>query len=183
MMPASAGIVVYGKYGSMEQLWSPWRSAYVSDEHRHASSDCFLCSASEQGADDAEWLVVARFPSTIVVLNRYPYNAGHVLIAPHVHEGNLVQLTDVQAQELMFATRVVVKALESELHPHGVNIGINMGAAAGAGVPGHLHIHCVPRWNGDTNFMPVLGDTKVISELLPEMRARLAEVVARERTQ
>lgn len=165
----------------MEQLWSPWRSAYVSDEHRRASSDCFLCSASETDADDAEWLVVARFASTIVVLNRYPYNAGHVLIAPHVHEGNLVQLSDSQAHELMSVTRLVVKALETELRPHGVNIGINMGSAAGAGVPGHLHMHCVPRWDGDTNFMPVLADTKVISELLPEMRVRMAEAIARER--
>jgi ATP adenylyltransferase len=165
----------------MEHLWSPWRAAYVTDEHRHTSTDCFLCSAAEEGSDDAEWLVAARFPSTIVVINRFPYNAGHVLIAPKVHEGNLARLTDAQAQELMTVTRLVIRALEDEVRPHGCNIGINMGSAAGAGVPDHLHVHCVPRWNGDTNFMPVLGETKVISELLPEMRKRIAQAIARVR--
>lgn len=167
----------------MEHLWSPWRAAYVSDEQRHVSSDCFLCSASEHGADDEQWLVAARFPTTIVIVNRYPYNAGHVLIAPVVHEGNLARLSEDQANELMSVTRIVIRALEDELRPHGCNIGINMGSAAGAGVPDHLHIHCVPRWNGDTNFMPVLGETKVISELLPDMRNRLAQAIARVRAQ
>lgn len=167
----------------MEHLWSPWRAAYVSDEQRHVSSDCFLCSASEHGADDEQWLVAARFPTTIVVVNRYPYNAGHVLIAPFAHEGNLARLSEDQANELMSVTRIVIRALEDELRPHGCNIGINMGSAAGAGVPDHLHIHCVPRWNGDTNFMPVLGETKVISELLPDMRNRLAQAIARVRAQ
>ena len=134
------------------------------------------------GADDAEWLVVARFPTSIVVLNRYPYNTGHVLIAPHVHEGNLAHLSDDQAHELMSVTRIVVRALEEELHPHGLNIGVNMGEAAGAGIPGHLHMHCVPRWNGDTNFMPVVGETKVMSELLPDMRERLAVAIERVRS-
>jgi ATP adenylyltransferase len=98
-----------------------------------------------------------------------------------VHEGNLARLTDAQSQELMTVTRLVIRALEDEVRPHGCNIGINMGSAAGAGVPDHLHVHCVPRWNGDTNFMPVLGETKVISELLPEMRERIAQAIARVR--
>lgn len=165
----------------MEHLWSPWRAAYVTDEKRHQSDDCFLCLAAETSSDDAELLVVARFPTTIVVVNRFPYNAGHVLIAPTVHEGNLARLTDAQAHELMDVTRIVLRALEEELRPHGCNIGVNMGAAAGAGVPGHLHVHCVPRWDGDTNFMPVLGETKVISELLPDMRDRLERAIARVR--
>lgn len=167
----------------MDHLWSPWRSEYVTDEKRHQSADCFLCSAAASGADDADWLVAARFPSAIVVVNRYPYNAGHVLIAPVVHEGNLARLSQEHAQELMSVTRIVVRAIEDELRPHGCNIGVNMGSAAGAGVPDHLHIHCVPRWNGDTNFMPVLGQTKVISELLPGMRERLARAIERVRAQ
>ena len=181
-MPALAGIVVFRRY-CMDQLWSPWRAAYVTDEHRHASSECFLCSAADQTSNDEEWLVAARFDASIVVVNRFPYNAGHVLIAPLLHEGNLTLLPEEHAIELMKVTRIVVRALEDELHPHGVNIGVNMGSAAGAGVPNHLHIHCVPRWSGDTNFMPVLAETKVISELLPEMRQRLASAIARVRQQ
>lgn len=167
----------------MDQLWSPWRAAYVTDEHRHTSTECFLCSAADQTSDDEEWLVAARFDASVVVINRFPYNAGHVLIAPLQHEGNLALLPEEHAIELMKVTRIVVRALEEELHPHGCNIGVNMGAAAGAGVPNHLHIHCVPRWSGDTNFMPVLAETTVISELLPEMRNRLANAIARVRQQ
>ncbi len=181
-MPALAGIVVFRRC-CMDQLWSPWRAAYVTDEHRHASSECFLCSAADQTSNDEEWLVAARFDASIVVVNRFPYNAGHVLIAPLQHEGNLAVLPEEHAIELMKVTRIVVRALEDELRPHGVNIGVNMGSAAGAGVPNHLHIHCVPRWSGDTNFMPVLAETKVISELLPEMRHRLASAIARVRQQ
>ena len=165
----------------MDQLWSPWRSAYVTDEHRHTSTECFLCSAAVQTSNDEQSLVAARFDASIVVINRVPYNAGHVLIAPLQHEGNIALLPEEHAIELMKVTRIVVRALEDELNPHGFNIGVNMGASAGAGVPNHLHVHCVPRWSGDTNFMPVLADTTVISELLPEMRNRLASAIARVR--
>lgn len=156
----------------MEQLWSPWRSSYIAASAERSADGCFLCAAANEDADDRSVLVVARFPSTIVVLNRYPYNAGHLLIAPTEHVAGLAEVSSDHAHELMDVTQTALRVLEQELHPHGVNVGANLGSAAGAGVPGHLHVHLVPRWNGDTNFMPVIGEVKVVSEQLDEMWKR-----------
>ncbi|MBK6290202.1 MAG: HIT domain-containing protein [Ignavibacteria bacterium] len=159
----------------MEQLWSPWRSSYIAASAERSASGCFLCAAAKEDADALSVLVVARFPSTIIVLNRYPYNAGHLLIAPSEHIADLTDVERNNAHELMDVTQMALRVLERELHPHGVNVGVNLGSAAGAGVPGHLHIHLVPRWNGDTNFMPVIGEVKVVSERLDEMWQRFTE--------
>lgn len=158
----------------MEQLWSPWRSSYIASSAERSAGGCFLCAAATEEVDDLSVLVVARFPSTIVVLNRYPYNAGHLLIAPAAHIAGLDALPREHAHELMDVTQTALRLLETELHPHGINVGANLGAAAGAGVPGHLHVHLVPRWNGDTNFMPVIGEVKVVSEQLEEMWTRFS---------
>ena len=173
-MPAFAGIRVYPRspLHMMDNLWSPWRSHYVSTPNERTSEGCFLCRATISTVDPEAArgaLVVAAFEHTIVLLNRYPYNAGHLLIAPRQHVGDLTTLPSEVTHELMDATQLGLRVLESELHPHGVNVGANLGASAGAGVPDHLHIHLVPRWNGDTNFMPVIGETKVVSEFIDVM--------------
>ena len=173
-MPASAGIFVSPPpRPMMEQLWSPWRSAYIASDQ--SSEGCFLCKAAAPDAEQRLVLVVARFEFTIVLLNRYPYNAGHLLIAPKEHTGNLGVLPTAQAHELMDVTQVALRVLQAEMRPQGVNLGGNLGAAAGAGVPDHLHIHLVPRWNGDTNFMPVIGEVKVVSEQIDEIWDRFSK--------
>lgn len=114
-----------------------------------------------------------------MLLNRFPYNAGHLLVAPVDHEGDLTKLSTERAAALMHAVQWSAAVLQGELKPHGINIGANMGTASGAGVPDHLHIHLVPRWNGDTNFMPVLAEVKVISENLHTMWERLGKAFSR----
>lgn len=151
----------------MQQLWSPWRSQYIHSfkDENSGSHTCFLCHAAETENTDSA-LVVVRRPLTMVVMNLYPYNSGHVLISPRRHVGNLSLLTAEEHTELFSLLATTTSVLEKVLSPHGINIGANLGSAAGAGVPDHLHFHAVPRWQGDTNFMATLGDTKVISEAL-----------------
>lgn len=162
----------------MDNLWSPWRSSYITSAEQRSEDDCFLCHASLSDIDRQSALVVAVFPSSIVVLNRYPYNSGHLLIAPKDHISDLANISPHVAHEIMDVTQISLRILDDVLRPHGVNVGANLGAAAGAGVPGHLHIHLVPRWNGDTNFMPVLGEVKVVSEQLDDMWGRFTSAFA-----
>jgi len=151
----------------VERLWAPWRKAYVSDAGRQ--DGCFLCAAVS-GEDDL--LVVARDGATVTVLNRFPYNTGHLMVASAEHVGDLLAAGDDGAAALMVAARRAMLALQAALRPDGFNVGINHGSAGGASVD-HLHLHVVPRWGGDTNYMPVVGGTKVLSELLEETGARL----------
>ncbi|QEH33104.1 AP-4-A phosphorylase [Aquisphaera giovannonii] len=134
---------------------------------------CFLCRGIE-GSDDRSNLVVWRGAHSVVVLNRYPYNNGHLLVAPRVHEGTLGGLSGLDLVEPLETVRRMVKILDRMLRPQGYNVGLNLGKSAGAGLPGHLHWHVVPRWDGDTNFMPVLGNAKVIVESLLDFYDRLA---------
>ena len=127
------------------------------------SPECFLCDARETGAD-RDKLVLLCDDLALAIMNRYPYNNGHLLIAPNRHVGELDELDSQEILALFDLTRRAVGWLEKAYTPHGFNIGINLGRAAGAGLPGHLHVHIVPRWDGDTNFMPVLGGVKVVSE-------------------
>lgn len=157
----------------MERLWAPWRMTYIGGIPDHRSR-CFLCDIVA-GSDDAANLVVERRERTFVVLNRFPYNNGHTLVCPRAHKATLDELSDEEHLELMQATRDMVALLTRVMHPDGFNIGLNLGLAAGAGLPGHLHMHIVPRWNGDTNFMPVLGDVKVIPQALEDLHRALAE--------
>ena len=150
---------------SFERLWAPWRNTFITQGHRHR---CFLCAAKRSQADRRNH-VVARGTAVFAILNRYPYNNGHIMIAPYRHVGTLERLHPSEWSDMLTVSRRLVKRLHLTVHPHGFNIGLNLGRSAGAGVPGHLHLHIVPRWNGDTNFMPTLAHTKVISQSLDEL--------------
>jgi ATP adenylyltransferase len=159
----------------MEQLWAPWRLAYVAAAKPHAGDDpCFICQGlAEQ--DDRRNLIALRTPRSVVVLNRYPYNNGHLLVAPRAHKGRLDELDPEEITETQLTLRRMVNVLGGLIHPDGYNIGLNLGRVAGAGLPGHLHWHVVPRWAGDTNFMPVLADVKVIVQSLDTLYDLLTE--------
>jgi ATP adenylyltransferase len=157
----------------MDQLWAPWRQAYVSAEKSVGTGPCFLCQGLAQN-EDRKNLIVWRTPRSVVVLNRFPYNNGHLLVAPLVHRGRLAELSAEDHADLMQTLQKMVAILEGLMQPQGFNIGLNLGQAAGAGLPGHLHWHLVPRWSGDTNFMPVIGETRVLPESLDATYDRLA---------
>ena len=163
----------------MEQLWAPWRAQYIQQNTSAGGADsgCFLCRGLAS-RDDRANLVVQRGEHSVVVLNRFPYNNGHLLVAPVVHRGTLGELSGAALTEPVETLRRMVEVLDRMLRPQGYNIGLNQGAAAGAGLPGHLHWHVVPRWDGDTNFMPILGQTKVIIESLFDFYDRFAAELA-----
>jgi len=152
----------------MHNLWSPWRSVYI-ERPEERGDQCFLCAAAAQEVDSTENLVVARFPNTFVLLNRFPYNAGHLMVVPYDHVGNLTDLEEAVAAEIMTSVQASLRVMQTVLKPHGVNVGANLGAHAGAGVPDHVHVHLVPRWQGDTNFMPTIAETKVASSALDDL--------------
>ncbi len=150
----------------MKTLWSPWRSQYIetfSDESSKANDDCFICDAIANDADDKAGLIVARFENVVVLMNKYPYNSGHLLVTPKRHTGDILELTTDELCELNIVCQKSVEILTNLYHPDGFNIGANLGVCAGAGLPGHLHYHVLPRWVGDTSFVSTLSDTKVIS--------------------
>jgi ATP adenylyltransferase len=154
----------------VERLIRPWRMDYVSGPK---DEGCFFCRAIASESDDDANLVVARRPHAIALLNRYPYNSGHVMIAPLRHVALLADLSPDERLGIMDLLTETVGVLDEEMRPDGCNVGINLGRAAGAGVPGHLHVHAVPRWVGDTNFMPVVGETMVLPEALETTQRRL----------
>lgn len=160
---------------SLDQLWAPWRLAYVTQPAKPSaeSPDCFLCRG-EQATNDRSHLIVRRTNRSVVVLNRYPYNNGHLLIAPRTHKARPVDLTDEETLDLQHLVRDTIGDLDRLMKPDGFNVGLNLGKVAGAGLPGHLHWHVVPRWNGDTNFMPVVSDTRVIVQSLDSLWELLA---------
>ncbi len=167
---------------SHEQLWAPWRMAYLaqldpSEKPSDTPAACFLCDAAALTDDDAGRGVLARTPHSVLLLNRYPYTNGHLLVAPKRHIPDLASLT---AEERADAMELVARAqslLQEVMHPQGMNIGINLGRCAGAGLPGHVHVHLVPRWNGDTNFLPLFGNVRVIPQALEQTYQWLAEAV------
>ncbi len=166
---------------SHERLWAPWRLAYVATAAKDGESQdagCFLCRYRDDPEHDAENFVVTRAEHTLTVLNRFPYNNGHVLVAPLAHKASLDELNDRELLGCMHELRRVATAYGSFLRPDGFNIGLNLGRAAGAGLPGHLHWHLVPRWNGDTNFMTVVDDVRVISQSLSELYDLLKSALA-----
>ena len=166
----------------MDRLWAPWRAQYIkeSSESPTVDSGCFLCRGLAS-TDDRENLVVWRRAHTMVVLNRFPYNNGHLLVAPNVHQGTLGALSGADLIEPVETIQQVVRILDRMLRPQGYNIGLNQGKSAGAGLPGHLHWHIVPRWDGDTNFMPILGQAKVIVESLLDFYDRFTLELSRDR--
>lgn len=161
---------------SHDQLWAPWRLDYITTKDE-PSEGCFLCRYRDSTADE-ETFVVARGAHSLAVLNRYPYNNGHLLVACTAHKASLDELDDAELLDCMQQVRRMTEVLIRVLHPDGFNIGLNLGKVAGAGLPGHLHWHVVPRWSGDTNFMPVLGDVNVIPQSLEalynQLRAELS---------
>jgi ATP adenylyltransferase len=156
----------------MKHLCAPWRIEYI--KYPPASRGCFLCKVLAAD-DDAENLVLVRKPDCFVVLNRYPYNPGHLLIAPNAHVAEPAMLKLAMRNCLFGLTMEMKSLLASVLKPQGFNIGINLGAVAGAGLVEHVHVHLVPRWQGDTNFMPVTGATKVLPQALADMYESLKQ--------
>jgi ATP adenylyltransferase len=156
----------------VKRLWTPWRRAFVEGGTSNGSGECFLCAKAAEDDDRAN-LILLRAERAYVLLNLYPYNSGHLLIAPYVHIGDLAVLDASVAAEMMSLTQCCIGALQRAYRPDGFNVGMNLGKAAGAGVPDHLHTHVVPRWNGDTNFMPIIGETKVLPESLDQTYDRL----------
>lgn len=159
----------------MERLWAPWRMQYIKDTKR--PQECILCILPK-GIKDEENLILYRGKHCFIILNLFPYNDGHLMIAPYIHTGSLLELPDEAVSELMVTAKKAVSILESIFHPEGYNIGINLGPVAGAGIPDHLHLHVVPRWKGDTNFMPVVGQTKVLNQSLSDTYKKLKEALS-----
>jgi ATP adenylyltransferase len=157
----------------LERLWAGWRSAYLQSatDPERTSDECLFCRLARLDPDDA--FVVARDEKAFVVLNAYPYTSGHVMVVPLRHEGDLEGLGDDEAAALMRCTQRATAAVKRAYSPDGVNVGINLGAAAGAGVPGHLHVHVVPRWSADTNFITAVAEARVLPEALSETLGRL----------
>ncbi len=156
--------------GFQKNLWAPWRMEYIAGLGPHADGGCFLCQVITKPEEDEQHGVLWRSAQTLTLLNLFPYNSGHVLIAPLAHRAQPEDLSDDELLALMQRTRDVKRVLEAALNAQGFNIGINLGRCAGAGLPDHLHVHVVPRWSGDVNFMAVLGDVKVIPQSLAEVR-------------
>jgi ATP adenylyltransferase len=157
-------------------LWAPWRMPYIQGIEK--TNKCFLCHNLAHPEDDDQNLVLWRTSKSIVVLNHFPYNNGHLLIAPAKHIAELSETSEDQMLELVKLVRESQQALSLAIHPHGFNVGLNFGRCAGAGLPGHLHVHVVPRWDGDTNFMSVCSDTKVVSQSLHELLSELKRISA-----
>lgn len=154
----------------MKKLWAPWRKAYILNKPK---KNCFICDFKTNPKRDQKNLVLKRTPHSLAVLNLYPYNNGHLMVTPKRHAKDLTLLNDAQLLDLFRLVNDMSKLLKRAMKPQGMNIGVNLGKFAGAGHPGHVHVHLVPRWVGDSNFMPIIGDTKVISESLASVYKRL----------
>jgi len=154
-----------------DHLWSPWRMQYIEAATEETEAGCVFCAIATGEESDR---VLVRGALAYVVLNKFPYNPGHLLVVPNRHEGDLESLTIEENAELQSLLQLSIRALRAVSDPHGFNVGMNLGRIAGAGIPDHLHWHVVPRWSGDTNYMPVVGDTRVLPELLADTYRRLA---------
>ncbi|WP_297494911.1 HIT domain-containing protein [Thermococcus sp.] len=157
----------------MKILWAPWRIEYIrSPKHE----GCIFCDFPKENRD-RERLILYRGKHAFVIMNNYPYNPGHVMVAPYRHVANWEELTDEELLEIMKLTQMIIRAIKKAMKPDGFNLGVNLGRVAGAGIDTHVHLHIVPRWNGDTNFMPVIADTKVIPESLEEAYDELKKAI------
>jgi ATP adenylyltransferase len=156
----------------MDRIWAPWRSKYILNTEQE--DGCILCNRVKRTAD-AESYILHRGEKCFIIMNIFPYNNGHLMVAPYKHTGQIEELDAHEGQEILACTSLGVQALKKAFGPDGFNIGMNIGIVAGAGIPDHLHMHIVPRWNGDTNFMPVLTDTKILSVSLDETYRLLKE--------
>ncbi len=161
----------------MKQLWAPWRMEYILNEiDKHEG--CIFCDFPKS-TEDEKHLIVYRSKHCFVILNKYPYNNGHLMVVPYQHTSDLLDLNDDVLLDVQQTIRKTVQVMRDVLHPQAMNIGLNMGRIAGAGIDDHIHYHLVPRWDGDTNFMPVISGTKVVSESLQATRAKIYETFQR----
>jgi ATP adenylyltransferase len=159
----------------MDHLWAPWRMRFIRS-HKNVPG-CLFCRVFAAKADRRD-LVLVRRPHALLMLNRYPYNPAHLMVAVGRHTGKISALSAAEHTDIQELLALAERALLAEYRPHGINVGANLGRVAGAGFPGHLHYHLVPRWNGDTNFMPVIGATRVLPESLAETWTRLRRALA-----
>ena len=161
----------------MDRLWAPWRMEYI--EQVDSGGECILCAKPRERNDDRNH-IIHRGEHAYIILNAYPYSSGHLMVAPYRHTADLLDLTEEELCAMMTETRLGTRLLTAVMSPQGFNIGLNLGRAAGAGIADHLHLHVVPRWSGDTNFMPVIGDTKVLPQALADtycaLRSALEEL-------
>jgi len=148
----------------MDRLWAPWRSKYILHTEEEG---CIFCNKSQENRDKENY-ILKRGKHCFIIMNNYPYNNGHLMVAPYRHIGDIGKLSENELLEMSHLLKESVNVLKETMHPDGFNIGMNIGKVAGAGFEGHVHLHIVPRWNGDTNFMPVISDTKVVPISLDE---------------
>ncbi len=158
----------------MNRLWAPWRISYIKEKK---AKGCLFCGVIK--SNKKKDYLVFKTEKSFCLINKFPYNNGHLMVSPKRHVKDLADLKDEEARDLIKALLLAKKLLAKVLKPEGFNIGLNAGSAAGAGIPGHLHIHIVPRWKGDTNFMPVLGGAKIISQSLDELHKQLRHAYAK----
>jgi len=156
----------------MKTLWAPWRIEYITGEKNEG---CIFCDKPKEG-NDKKNLILYKGETSFIIMNRYPYSNGHLMAVPYRHTNSMSELDDKEALELMNLTTKCIKILKV-MNPDGFNIGMNLGNAGGAGIDDHLHFHIVPRWNGDTNFMPLIGDVKVMPEYLEDTYETLSEQI------
>jgi len=157
-----------------QRIWAPWRLEYVKDASKDSGDECLFCVAARDDDDRAN-LIVHRERRCFVILNKYPYTNGHLMVAPFDHLATIQALDEETASEMMSLAQRSIGILEDRYTPHGYNVGFNQGRVAGAGVEHHIHMHVVPRWGGDTNFMPVLADTRVMPQTLEQSYDVLAD--------
>jgi ATP adenylyltransferase len=165
----------------MERLFSPWRSKYIAgfaDKEKQAEGACLFCTVVARRSDKRS-LVVARYETCFVMMNLYPYNSGHLMVIPFRHTADLGSLSKKEHAEILGVTAKMMEVLKDVMQPDGFNLGANLGRVAGAGIDQHIHFHIVPRWNGDSNFMPTLADTKVVSESIQSSYKRIRRSIAK----
>ncbi|MDI6872904.1 HIT family protein [Candidatus Solincola sp.] len=162
----------------MERLWRPWRMQYIRMAQENGEGECIFCTKPAEG-DDRSSLILQRGERCFIIMNLFPYNTGHLMVSPYRHVGELEDLDREELEELMRLTVLAVETIKEAMRPQGFNLGMNLGKVSGAGYDEHLHMHVVPRWQGDTNFMPVVAGTKVMPESLEENYSRLKEALER----
>ena len=161
-----------------DALYAPWRMDYLKSIHKPDPTECFLCAAGKASQDQfAKLLILRQTEHVVVMLNRYPYTSGHLLVSPRRHIAEMEELADGELLDLNKETARGIALLKRAIAPQGFNVGINLGRCAGAGLPGHLHQHIVPRWGGDVNFISVVGDIRIIPEALSKMYEQLAQAM------
>ena len=162
--------------GGLKKLWAPWRMQYINGIDDHKKNGCIFCDKPRENMDDKNYIIYYG-KTCFVILNIYPYNNGHLMIVPYKHTSKMEELDSETRLELMDTVTITMEAVKRVMRPDGFNLGMNIGRTAGAGIDEHLHIHLVPRWNGDTNFMPVIGCTKVICESLEDTYEKLKKAI------